>query len=175
MEPDIWAIHVSCLVALRLYGGLIWFLVTCAARNMGEPDSLFGLMSVIFQQPWGSQYDPNMTCWKANSSILRLCSDQKPVTHIHLCFGRCCSWVDSTSIPRISGVQEAGDTPARHASKYLGFTRKRWCSRCGSSNFPHGKGAMAAFHKNIVKEHCSWWWCPWGITHFNFVFSGTTV
>lgn len=45
-------------VALRLYGGLIWILVMCAAKNMGEPDSLFGPMSVIFQQPWGSRYDP---------------------------------------------------------------------------------------------------------------------
>ena len=69
MEPDVRALHVSCLVALRHYGGLIWFLVMCAARNMGEPDSLFGPMSVIFQQPWGSRYDPNMTCWKANPSI----------------------------------------------------------------------------------------------------------
>lgn len=48
MEPDIRAIHASCLVALRLW----WIdLVPGAARNMGEPDSLFGPMSVIFQQP----------------------------------------------------------------------------------------------------------------------------
>ena len=56
-----WCTSDTCfmsVVALRLYGGLIWILVMCAAKNMGEPDSLFGPMSVIFQQPWGSRYDP---------------------------------------------------------------------------------------------------------------------